>query len=68
MNRIKVLSSNIDSIGYENGTLEIRFLNGSLYQYYHTSKELFENMLNAESKGKFLWRNIRDVYPFKRVA
>tara|TARA_Y100000590_G_C14828299_1_gene679079 strand:+ start:284 stop:490 length:207 start_codon:yes stop_codon:yes gene_type:complete len=68
MKHINVESSTIFSIAYENGILEIKFLNGSLYQYYHTSKELFENMLNAESKGRFLWRNIRDVYPFKRVA
>lgn len=70
MNRIKVLSSNIDSIGYEKGTLEIKFHNGGLYQYLGTSKELFDNMLNAESKGKFFWRYIRDNinYPYAKIA
>lgn len=43
MNRQKVLSSNIFSIGYEedSSVLEIQFQNGGLYQYFNVSKSLF---------------------------
>ncbi len=33
MERISVVSSNIKSVGYEKGILEIEFHTGSVYQY-----------------------------------
>ena len=33
MNMISVSSSNLDAVGYEKGTLYVRFKNGSLYSY-----------------------------------
>lgn len=70
MKHERVKSSNIFSIGYKDGVLEIKFHHGGLYQYKGASQELFDRMLNAESKGKFFWRYIRDNirYPYKRVA
>jgi hypothetical protein len=64
-----VRSSNVDSIGYdeETATLVVQFLDGSVYNYYEVPDEVFHDFLLASSKGKFLWREIRDVYEYERV-
>lgn len=54
MQRIHVASSNVSSIGYENGVIEVAFHNGSIYQYYGTNENLFNQFLNAPSKGRFV--------------
>lgn len=35
MNRLPVVSSNIASVGWEDGTLEVEFNHGAVYQYEH---------------------------------
>ncbi len=70
MNRDPVASSNITSIGYDEGsqTLEIEFNNGAIYQYYNVSAALFDQLMQAPSKGQFLHAYIRNAYPFSRVG
>jgi hypothetical protein len=65
-----VASSNVKSIGYDEAsqTLEIEFMNGSVYQYYNVVGELFEQLKSAPSKGQFLNTYIRNAYPYSRVA
>lgn len=48
-------SSNIDAIAYEeeSSTLFIRFNDGSEYEYYDVPMSIYEDFLNADSKGKF---------------
>jgi len=64
-----VVSSNVAAVGYnpEEFELYISFLNGSLYEYYGVAEEVYKRMLGAPSKGKFVWRYIRDVYDYGRV-
>jgi len=52
MKRQLVISSNIESIGYENGILEVEFRSGSVYQYHDVPKEVFDSILSSESIGK----------------
>ena len=69
MDRIYVASSNIASIGYDEAaqTLEVEFLNGSLYQYYNVSVELYQQLMKEGSKGKFLNAYIKNAFPYSRV-
>lgn len=69
MERKNVTSSNLKSIGYDNGsqTLEIEFLDGSVYQYFDITESVFEELMEAESHGKYLARNIKGVYRYSRV-
>ncbi len=69
MKREHVESSNIESIGYEpdNQTLEIEFLNGSLYQYFDIPQHIYEEMMSADSQGKYLAQNIKGVYRYSKV-
>jgi len=69
MNRTTVDSSNIASIGYdsESQTLEIEFLNGSVYQYFDVPEHVLEGIMNADSHGIYLNSTIKGSYRYSRV-
>ncbi len=64
-----VQSSNINAIGYDEGseTLQIEFINGGMYQYFDVPRQVFDGIMNADSKGKFLHSNIKGAYRYSRV-
>ncbi|MEZ8411437.1 KTSC domain-containing protein [Vibrio splendidus] len=62
-----VSSSNIDSIGYEDETLQIQFLNGSTYQYFDVPEHIYTGLIEADSAGKFLAENVKGTYRYSRV-
>ncbi len=70
MKRISVYSSNLASVGYEasTSTLEIEFHSGSVYQYYGVPERVFQELVDAPSKGKYFHRNIRNRYSYTQVA
>jgi len=57
--RQPVESSNIRSIGYENGKLEVEFHSGKVYQYDNVPPDLADRFVTSSSKGSFFARNIR---------
>lgn len=69
MDRELVSSSTVLSIGYEptTNTLEVEFKNGGLYQYYNVPEPIFQQLMESESKGKFLHVYIKPAYPCARV-
>ena len=67
MNREPVNSSNIASVGYDRGILEIEFKNGSLYHYHQVPEEVFENWFKTESVGSYFFKHIKNVFPFNLV-
>lgn len=70
MNRDPVSSSNIAAIGYDESaqTLEVEFINGTIYQYFNVGAALYEQLMQAPSKGVFLNQYIRSAYPYSRVG
>jgi hypothetical protein len=66
--RIKVKSSNINSVGYETSlkVLQVEFLNGSIYQYYDVPKHIFTELLKADLKRKFF--NSKISFRFRRES
>ncbi len=50
MERYSVASSNIASIGYDepSQTLEVEFLNGSIYQYYNVPMNIHDQLERVE--------------------
>ena len=70
MERHSVASSNIASIGYYalTETLEVEFLNGSIYQYYNCPESMYDQLMKEGSKGKFLNVYIKNAYPYSRVG
>ncbi|NMR36041.1 KTSC domain-containing protein [Chryseobacterium aquaticum] len=69
MNRQSVISSNIASIGYDTSsqTLEIEFLNGSVYQYFDVPQHVYNGLMSADSHGQYLAQNIKGVYRYSKV-
>ena len=66
---IPVVSSNVESIGYDEGTqiLRIKFLTGAIYEYENVPVMEFEQLKNAPSVGSYLNRNIARNYPYEKV-
>ncbi len=70
MERYSVASSNISSIGYDadTDTLEVEFLSGAIYQYYNVPQNIYDQLMQAGSKGRFLNTYIKNAYPYSRVG
>jgi hypothetical protein len=70
VDREKVSSSNIDSIGYDPAeeVLEVSFKSGSVYQYHGVPATAYSNLIQSKSIGGHLHRNIIGVYPQKRIG
>lgn len=51
MKHLPVASSNVASVGYENGVMEVRFRSGSLYRATGILVREFREFMDAESKG-----------------
>lgn len=70
MNRVSVESSNIASIGYDEATstLEVEFLNGSVYRYSGVPPARHRGLMDADSHGKYLNANIKGTYRYTRVS
>lgn len=64
---LAVNSSNIAAIGYSEvyRVLQVDFLNGAKYRYFDVPSQIFEDFLDAPSKGRFLNNVIKSQYGFK---
>lgn len=62
-----VSSSNIRSVGWEGGTLRVRFNNGRTYEYSNVSEGLFENLKAADSVGQYFNAYVKNQYPATEV-
>jgi hypothetical protein len=69
MDRIKVQSSNIASIGYEktNKILEVEFLSRSVYHYFDVPFSIYEGLMSAPSHGEFLNSIIKHRFNYKQI-
>ena len=70
MQRTPVQSSNLESVGYDaaTATLEVAFLNGSIYQYFNVPASVYEGLMTAPSHGHFLDVYVKKAgYLYKRV-
>lgn len=64
MRRKPIDSSAIASVGYnpEREELEVEFRSGSVYRYFDVPQEIYEDLLQAPSKGRFFASFIRGQY------
>lgn len=69
MKREKIDSSNLESIGYDPATrlLEVEFKNGGLYRYEGVEPELYQELMETESKGRFLSQKIKGRYRADKI-
>ena len=69
MERAPVTSDLVVSAGYDarSGTLEIELTGGRIYQYYQVPATIYEQLMAAESKGKYFNYNIKGAYAYALV-
>jgi hypothetical protein len=63
---VPVEASNIAAVGYDGGTLTVAFHRGRIYRSYGVSAEVYHDLIDAPSKGRYL-RSIKGTYPVERV-
>lgn len=69
MKRKDVESSMLASVGYDEKkkVLEAEFNTGTVYQYFDVEKEIYDELMDADSHGSYFYHNIRDVYEYSQV-
>jgi len=69
MQRYPVISSNITEVGYsdEHQILELLFSSGMTYQYFDVPRRIFEELLQAESIGRYVNANIKGNFRYARL-
>lgn len=71
MDRIPVTSSNVASVGYDDGTstLEVEFTSGSVYRYFAVPRLHFVALTGGGvSVGTYLNAEIKTRYRYERVS
>lgn len=70
MERIRVSSSNLAAIGYDpdTETLEVEFLNATIYEHKNVPQMVYEELMNSSSHGTYYNRTIKNVYPHSRIS
>jgi hypothetical protein len=61
MERQPVKSTNVKSVGYdaEEKVLEVEFKSGGIYQYAGVQPEMYAELLEADSVGRFISQVVR---------
>lgn len=70
MQRTRVSSSNLASVGYDanTSTLEVEFLNGGIYQYSAVPSSVHAGLMVASSHGSYFDANVKKAgYPYKKM-
>ena len=64
-----VESSNIEAVGYdqEEQELIIEFKSGRTYIYFDVPFDVYTGLMDAESKGKYFHKNIRNIYEYQEL-
>jgi hypothetical protein len=70
MELIKVDSSMIYAFGYDEQqqVLEVVFKRTGVYRYRDVPKQIYEGLLEANSKGSYIRDQIIDIYPAERLG
>ena len=69
MEFVQVSSSQIREVAYdaESEKLQIRFTNGSLYEYSGVPKDVYDSLVGAESVGRYFGQAVKWAYPYQRI-
>lgn len=70
MERIEVESTNIEAVTYNenDSVLTIEFKSGATYEYYDVPEYIVDELLTAESKGRYANRNIYKSYRYSKIS
>ncbi|HLU08558.1 MAG TPA: KTSC domain-containing protein [Oceanobacillus sp.] len=66
MEKQEVESSVIHAVGHTR-VLEIEFESGRVYQYFDVPQDIYDNMLQSDSKGRYFNQHIRGKFPYQEI-
>ena len=66
---VTVESTAVYAFGYndEHQTLDVVFYRSGVYRYFNVPRNVYEDWLAAESKGRYLHQAIIGSYPYERL-
>ena len=67
INQVTVESSNLDLVGFQANTVFVKFKNGGCYAYAGVDRHIYQNMVTAESVGKFFNESVKKVFPCTKL-
>lgn len=67
MRRRPVDSSSVRSVGWSDGTVELEYVNGHIYQYFAVPQPTYAALLAAPSIGAYVNKHIKPYYDFREV-
>ncbi len=70
MTMTRVESSNIDAVGYfeKERVLLVRFKSGNIYKYFEVPQKIYLELINAESKGIYFNRFVKNAFAYEHVS
>lgn len=70
MKRTPVESSTLRSVGYEEQKelLEVEFLNGDVYRYEGVGVGTHQELMGAESIGRYFHKHVSRSFPYTKVV
>jgi len=69
MQMIDVESSMLSAVGYDPATQTLRalFNSGKTYDYFEVPQEVYDQLIESDSKGHYMSDAIIDLYPYHQV-
>lgn len=67
LNWVKVESSNLDKVAYDGSNLYVQYKSGGQYQYEKVPRDVWESLIQTDSKGRFVNTTIKENYSYKRI-
>ena len=69
MRRAPIESTSLASVGYDPSgkVLEVEFQGGRVYRYFGVPRRRYQELLEADSAGRFLNTRIKGFYPYAPV-
>jgi hypothetical protein len=64
-----LVSSSIKSAGYDSQTMtmEVAFVNETVYQYFDVPEHIFQGLLSAPSAGAYLNSFVKGAYRYSKL-
>ena len=69
MARVDLKSTSLHAATYQDQSafLELEFLSGAIYRYLGVPAQIYQELLRAESKGRYFNQHIRHHFPYVKI-
>jgi len=69
MARVDLQSTSLNAATYQkqDALLELEFRSGTVYRYVGVPEQVYQELLTAESKGRYFNRHIRNRFPYTKT-